>query len=95
MHSFGRPLIVRLCFSVKLIHREIVLEMDNATGDSKQQEKAASSSQRLSLEDTAGLTNRRQAAHVPGLKTSAVVCKHSEEVSDYLQKLERLLSIIQ
>lgn len=60
MHNFGRPFIVRLCSSVKLIHREIVLEIDNATGDSKQQEKAASPSQRLSLEDTAGLRGAGQ-----------------------------------
>ena len=51
MCSFGRPFIAGLCFTVKLIHREIVLEMDNTTGDGEQQEKAAPS-----LEVTAGLT---------------------------------------
>lgn len=33
-------------------------------------------------------TLQSRAAQVPGLKTSAVVCKHSREVSDHLQKLE-------
>lgn len=51
MGSFGRPFIAGLCFTVKLIHREIVLEMDNTTGDGEQQEKAAPS-----LEVPAGLT---------------------------------------
>lgn len=41
MHSFGRLHIARLCFTVKLIHRETVLEMDNASGDRKQQETPA------------------------------------------------------
>lgn len=75
MHSFGRPLLARLCFAIKLIHRETVLEMENASGDGKQQETAAFSSQRLSLED------RSWAAHLPGLKVSSCGhVKHSREV---------------
>lgn len=75
MYSFGRPLIARLCFTIKLLHRETVLEMDNASGDRKQQETAAFSSQRLSLGD------RSWAAHLPGLTVSSCGhAKHSGEV---------------
>lgn len=38
MHSFRRLLIVRLCFTINLMHREVVLEMDNATGDNERKQ---------------------------------------------------------
>lgn len=79
MRSFGRPFTVGLCFTVKLIYREIVLDVDNATGDGKQQERAAFSSQRLS--HCRADFNRSWAAQVLGLKSSAVVCERSAEIS--------------
>lgn len=38
MHSCGRLFIVRLCFTVNLMHREVVLGMDNATGDNERKQ---------------------------------------------------------
>ena len=38
MRNFGRPFIARLRFTINLIHRGIVLEMDNATGDGKRKQ---------------------------------------------------------
>lgn len=61
MHSFGRLHIARLCFTVKLIHRETEKFwrwiMPRETGSSKRHQ--------LSLED------RSWAAHLPGLKVSS------------------------
>lgn len=79
MHNFGGLLIARLCFTVKLIHSETVLEMDNASGGRKQQETPAFSSQRLSLED------RSWAAHLPGLKVS--VCGMQNIVVRFVNSL--------
>lgn len=79
VHSFGRPLIARLCFSITLIH-------SFGDGDGKQPETAAFCSQRLYLED------RSWAAHLPGLRVSSwgmqniagivisLFCKWSERV---------------
>lgn len=36
MNNFGRPLIARLCFTITLIHKETVLEME--IGSSKRQQ---------------------------------------------------------
>lgn len=73
----------------------MVLEIGNATGDSKRQEKVALYSQ-IILPAKLHRPSSNRVMHISVCETAVLcTCKHTRQVSDYLQKLERFLSAAQ